>query len=260
MGKQGAKGGGNNRKMGGEYYENLQKTKNTWARSLCEADMTAAALTCRRPMGDWDFLHSLPSMEEAKAFVKLCISDPTTGSQQPLPLRMKWQRSRSNGVTHVYYICASHKGCTYEVRIRQDYMGLFNVEELQPGQHISCPGLVRCNSITTPQEEALILMMSDCGAKPAAILGQLTVEYLKLCKRPGITAQKRPEGGLAGACCPQACDGLFSRVFLAFSLFSGISTCFLHVFLLFSSSFLAHFPNVFLYVFSLFLLSFHVFS
>ena len=99
-------------------------------------------------------------------------------------------------------------------------------------------------------------MMSDCGAKPAAILGQLTVEYLKLCKRPGITAQKRPEGGLAGACCPQACDGLFSRVFLAFSLFSRISTCFLHVFFLFSSIFL----HIFQVFFICFLTVFTAFS
>ena len=175
-----------------------------------------AALTCRRPMGDWEFMHSLPSMEEAKAFVKLCISDPTTGSQQPLPLRLKWQRSRSNGITHVYYCCASHKDCPYEVRIRQDYSGLFNVEELQPGQHNSCPGLQRKNSITTPQEEALILMLADSGAKPAAILNQLTLEYLKLCKRQGITPQKRPEGGLVGARSPQVCDALFFYGFRPF--------------------------------------------
>ena len=175
----------------------------------------SAALTCGRHRGDWEHLHTLPSMVDAKAFLKL-IPDPRTGDQHPLPLRLKWQRARSNGITHVYYQCASHKECTYEVRIRQDSLGLFNVEELQPGQHSSCPGLQRKNSITTPQEEALILMLADSGAKPAAILNQLTVDYLKLCKRQGITPRKRPEGGLEGARSPQVCDALFFMVFNRF--------------------------------------------
>ena len=175
----------------------------------------SAALTCGRHRGVWEHLHTLPSMVDAKAFLKL-IPDPRTGDEHPLPLSLQWQRARSNGVTHVYYCCVSHKDCPYEVRIRQDSSGLWHVEELHPGEHSSCPGLQRKNSITTPQEEALILMLADSGAKPAAILNQLTVDYLKLCKRQGITPRKRPEGGLEGARSPQVCDALFFMVFNRF--------------------------------------------
>ena len=171
----------------------------------------SAALTCGRHRGVWEHLHTLPSMVDAKAFLKL-IPDPRTGDEHPLPLSLQWQRARSNGVTHVYYCCVSHKDCPYEVRIRQDSSGLWHVEELHPEEHSSCPGLQRKNSITTPQEEALILMLADSGA----ILNQLTLEYLKLCKRQGITPQKRPEGGLVGARSPQVCDALFFYGFRPF--------------------------------------------
>ena len=80
------------------------------------------------------------------------------------------------------------------------HTGLFEVQELHPGQHQrSLPARARKNSIAFPWMQAQMLQMADCGAKPGAILGAITSQHLKLCKQLGIEPKKRAEGGLEGA-------------------------------------------------------------
>ena len=163
--------------------------------------MSALVRVCNKQDEVWVELISFQDRQDAIAHVRHGgLFDPMSGTLQPLACNMKWARWRSNGKHVSYFICCSHEDCPYQVRVKKIlHTGLWEVQELHPGQHHSLPARARKNSIAYPWMQAQMLQMADCGAKPGAILGALTSQHIKLCKQLGIEPKKRAEGGLEGA-------------------------------------------------------------
>ena len=114
-------------------------------------------------------------------------------------------------------VCKNHVGCL--VRIKMNLMT--GCEELWrvgiTGEHAAtCAPKKRSNSATTAEVEAYIKTKAMEGMSPAAILSQLEDKLVTQKEAAGLDplTDKRPEGGLNGAC--PACELCACNVLVVF--------------------------------------------